>query len=65
VGTVERLTGRSFMTARDERMHRKLDRERPDTMLTSNWFLSRSYSGAIGAASGSMLAGGGCICGIG
>jgi len=30
---VERLTGRSFMTARDERIHRKLDRERPDTML--------------------------------
>jgi len=33
LGTVEKLTGLSFMTALDERMHRKLDRECPDTML--------------------------------
>lgn len=33
LGTVEKLTGLSFMTALDKRMHRKLDRECPDTML--------------------------------
>jgi endonuclease G len=33
LGTVEKLTGLSFMTALDDRMHRKLSTECPETML--------------------------------
>jgi len=33
LGTVEKLAGLSFMTALDDRMHRKLSTECPGTML--------------------------------